>query len=352
MEDLRALSPEVRQLFEAVRNQVKDFNLAFELLAKELKSLGVEKSALFQQSVLLTTRVEDKISNLEEVHDKAIKELDETTQKALSLHGELKQVQDIRIYLEGLSQALTQQSTDINGVINDFKYKSEKELTLTIENIQQKVEEELDKESQKIEVRLSMKQKQLEQKVVTTEQRVLQMSEGQKKELKMMFSQVEDVRVESNRLKVITEELNRAQLIQTEDTEVEIDRRYKALERLIHDLNKRVQTLSVPAARASESDEFGDMSSEFGSLGSIASKLKAKSGGSNSSLSSMGGNTDTSYLAKDIKGLAQKVEELFQDRDNMQDKATTTEKKGNLALWMAGISLVLVIITIIVNIAR
>ncbi len=351
MEDLRALSPEVRQLFEAVRNQVKDFNLAFELLAKELKSLDTEKNALNQQAKLLTSEVELKISNLEEVHEKAIKELEQTTQKALSLHGELKQVQDIRISLENLSTLLAQQSTDVNGIIKDFKYKSEKELNFAIENIQNKVETELDKESQKIEVRLSIKQKQLEQKVITTEQRILQMNDNQKKELKIMFGQVEDVRVESNRLKVITEELNKAQLIQTEDTEVEIERRYKALERLIHDLNKRVQTLSVPIDKPVEKDEFGDFDSGLGSLGSIANKLKSKTG-SGSGLSSMGGNTDTSYLAKDIKGLALKVEELMQDRDIMQEKATSSEKKGNLAIWMAGISLVLVIITIIITLAK
>ncbi|MCX6147708.1 MAG: hypothetical protein NTW25_10755 [Candidatus Kapabacteria bacterium] len=349
MEDLRALSPEVRQLFEAVRNQVKDFNLAFELLAKELKSLENEKNALSQQARLLTTQVEDKIVNLEVVHEKAVTELDQTTKKAISLHGELKQVQDIRIKLEALSNSLQQQTVDVKAVITDFKYKSEKELSATIDSIQHKVEDELDKESQKIEVRLSLKQKQLEQKLAITEQRVLQMNDGQKKELKMMFTQVEDIRVEGNRLKVITEELNKAQLIQTEDTEVEIERRYKALERLIHDINKKVQTLSVPQEK--KEDDFGDLSSDFGSLGSIANKLKAKGTGS-SNFSSMGGNTDNSHLAKDIKELAIKVSELLQDRDIMQDKATTTEKKGNLAIWMAGISLVLVVITIIVSLIK
>ncbi len=355
MENNRALSPEVKSLFESVKGQVKEYNNSFEILTREMKNLERQRVSVVDAMALLTTRVEEKIQNLQEIHDSAIKELDETTEKAENLRGELLEVQRVRIQLQEQSESITKYILELQGAINEFRYKSDKELAQTIAMIEQKVEDELEKESQKIEVRLSMKVKQLETKVQTNEQRLMHLNENTKKDFRVMSNEVEGVKSDSSRLSQITDELNNAILLQNDELETSFSQRYKQLERHILTVIDKVEEIesSGGGGGGKPKDDFDDWGeSDIGSVSSIADKLKGLGGGGGSTTKSLASSGDNSALAKDVKSIAQKLDKLIAESETIVEKATFTEKKGNLALYIAGGSLVGMIILFIIILSK
>lgn len=354
MENNRALSPEVKSLFDAVKGQVKDYNNSFEILTREMKNLERQRVTVVDAMTLLTQRVEDKIQNLQEIHDSAIKELDETTEKAENLRGELLEVQRVRIQLQEQSESISKYILELQGAINEFRYKSDKELAQTIAMIEQKVEDELEKESQKIEVRLSMKVKQLETKVQTNEQRLMHLNENTKKDFRMMANEVEGVKSDTSRLSQISDELNNAILLQNDDLETSFSQKYKQLERHILTVIDKVEEIeSNGGGGKAKDDDFDDWGeSDIGSVGSIADKLKGLGGGGSGASKSLASSGDNSALAKDVKSIAQKLDKLMTESETIVEKATFTEKKGNLALYIAGASLVGMIILFIIILSK
>lgn len=354
MENNRALSPEVKSLFESVKGQVKDYNNSFEILTREMKNLERQRVTVVDAMTMLTQRVEDKIKNLQDIHDSAIKELDETTEKAENLRGELLEVQRVRIQLQDQSESISKYILELQAAINEFKYKSDKELAQTIAMIEQKVEDELEKESQKIEVRLSMKVKQLETKVQTNEQRLMHLNENTKKDFRAMANEVEGVKSDTSRLTQISDELNNAILLQNDELETSFSQKYKQLERHILTVIDKVEDMesSGGTGGGKAKDDFDDWGeSDIGSVGSIADKLKGLGGGSKSSSSSLSSG-DSSNLAKEVKTITQKLDKLINESETIVEKATFTEKKGNLALYIAGGSLVGMIILFIIILSK
>lgn len=354
MENNRALSPEVKSLFESVKGQVKDYNNSFEILTREMKNLERQRVTVVDAMTMLTERVEDKIRNLQEIHDSAIRELDETTEKAENLRGELLEVQRVRIQLQEQSESISKYILELQGAINEFRYKSDKELAQTIAMIEQKVEDELEKESQKIEVRLSMKVKQLETKVQTNEQRLMHLNENTKKDFRMMANEVEGVKSDTSRLTQISDELNNAILLQSDDLETSFSQKYKQLERHILTVIDKVEEIESSGGGGGKAkDDFDDWGeSDIGSVSSIADKLKGLGGGGSSSSKSLASSGDNSALAKDVKNIAQKLDKLISESETIVEKATFTEKKGNLALYIAGGSLVGMIILFIIILSK
>ncbi len=357
MDDTRALSPEVKTLFKAVENQARDYNRAFEVLSREIKALIVEKTSLNDTLANLTNKVDVKLDSLEQAHQKAIDELEETTQKALSLHNELELVKELRIDLEEKAQSIIKSMNELNMAIKEFKYKSEKEIAQTLKSIEDMSESALEKESQKIEVRLSLKSKQTEQKVSAIEGKIIQLNDTVKKDLRMMMVEVDDVKSDTERLKNITNELNNAILMTTEEVELNIDNKFSQVEALVEKVQSRMEELELKgfgggSGGAKSDDPFGDLpASNFGSVNDITSKLKAKAGSSSGHFTTSG-KSDNNNLAKDINSIATKIDELNTENEQIGERINPIETKGNLALWFAGASLVGVIILFIIMLTK
>jgi hypothetical protein len=325
MIESNAISPKIKELYDKVNKNAEIFITISEQLQNQLSNLNKDRDNLKRVELETLTEIEKSSTTLKNTINEALSELNASTEKALKLHNELSSIQNLKDTLFSLQQKLTNQSKDINKTMEDIKFKTENELKELAKTIDYRLETDLEKESQKIDARISLKVKQIENKVSTYDQRMYTLNQTQVSDSKTAIKEIDRLKKDFGDLKRLLDESQQNLLDDFENFEGEFRKKLYNYELRFKDISKKLNNYS-PDEKPEPINKDEIM---------VGGKPKQEV------------NFDKNIFEKEYKKINSLVGEYSDLKESLVDTSSAADKKANLALLLSSISLVGIVLILI-----
>lgn len=176
MENTKALSPEIIGLFERVQNQSQQYADAFDMLEKSRKEFDAAQNRLNELEDNVRKDSELAISKINTSILESLILLKKKAEETATLNLELSSIKEFKQSLIILQDDLSLlhakmkvQTDEVDSTLRYFKKKSEMELESTLNGLRAKLDKEIAGEGQKIEFRINLKLRQIENILISLE---------------------------------------------------------------------------------------------------------------------------------------------------------------------------------------
>ncbi len=172
MEDSKALSPRVKALYEKVRKQATEYSEAFEVISMQVKEAENLKKEVDEKLEYLELLVD---ASIEDVHNKVEASLEETknrTSKILDTYEELENISKLADSLQMRSELFKSLSTKMTESLSDFETNAATYLDNLIKEVKTKTDKVLSSETNKLELKISVKIRSFENTILNLEDRI------------------------------------------------------------------------------------------------------------------------------------------------------------------------------------
>lgn len=253
MDESKALSPEVRGLFKAVRSQAKKYSEAFETLEKEISHLKEVKDELEGGFRSREAELRAASQKLDDAFADALATVETKSEKISEVYENLDKIVRFKEEIEELGFKLKRQSVDMDAALRTFssktaveieaalrtvKNKTSVELEAALHNLKKRLDKELETELGKIDVKFSKQVKQIEASILGYEQRLWTIGQTQSRKFKETTKSIDMLKAGFEGVKDFVE-----------DARLSFDERLNELDRMFRE---RMQKLNAMAAEAEE----------------------------------------------------------------------------------------------------
>ncbi|HPI20502.1 MAG TPA: hypothetical protein PKY56_09030 [Candidatus Kapabacteria bacterium] len=190
MEESKALSPEVKGLFDTIKHQAKEYTKAFDYLETQISELShlktyLEKFAEQIRNDFNTTTVDLNKSIAEFVNEVELK-----SEKIQKVYDNLDSIKELRDELYEANNRIKRQITETSTSLQNFKEKSELEINSALSNISNTIEKEIESNIQRLELNISLKLRQFQSKLLNYDQKIWALSDAQSRDYKNFVNEI------------------------------------------------------------------------------------------------------------------------------------------------------------------
>jgi predicted nuclease with TOPRIM domain len=291
MERTKSISPEIIGLFDKIIQQAEEYHRAFELLDKRMKDFDAAISRLQEMEVKITKDTETAISKINTNILESIILLKNKTEETIKLSNDLGDISSFKKEMERLKDDIVSLQNnsakfveEMDKALKFFKKKSELELESTLIGLKSKIEKEVAVESQKIELRINMRLKQLEAALIGLDEKV--------KSFETNFSSV--IKKLSLDIDIIKHgyslDLDQSNDYRDNLANQELSDKITSLENMFNILNEKISSLSggkitYEKGLSSDADKLENIENKFQTLSKKISLIEQKMANSQSSTS-------------------------------------------------------------------
>ena len=260
MLDSKAISPEVKGLFETVHLQAKEYARAFQELEQSMHEFKLLSDALLKLKEQLKEQVDNAISELNKQFNDSLSFIENKTDKAIKIYEDLQSIRDFRDSLSEIHDKLKKQTVEFDSYLQSIRAKADVELELLISNIKGKIEKEVESETQKSEMRIALKLRQMDSKLIAYDQKLWSLNENQSREYKSIIDEIEIIRNNLQNYRQAIEEVRKKIESQFTQTEKDISQKIRFFESLINSFNSEYRTAG--SGRLSENEAISQKALE------------------------------------------------------------------------------------------
>jgi translation initiation factor 2 alpha subunit (eIF-2alpha) len=220
MDESKAISSELKGLFETIKRQAIEYSRAFEFFEKEKQEIIQRQNQLTEFSRILATEVGSKIHSLETKIDNFLSEFDQKTASIESIYKNLSSIESMNNNMSTLHSELKIRLLEVDNLLKTLENRIEKEFESLYNKLHKKLYEELDTTFKKLEVKYVFKFKSLDEKIINFDQKLLNLTVNQSNFSKTIYDDIETIRTNLHSLKqIIAEERMRIETRFTEFSE-------------------------------------------------------------------------------------------------------------------------------------
>ncbi|MDX9790577.1 MAG: hypothetical protein WC313_10170 [Candidatus Kapaibacterium sp.] len=208
MQDTKALRPEIKGLFETIKNQAIKYSEAFELLdyhrseyeryIKELKSLYDEIYVSTGNEMFQLRQKYDDLTKILKVENSKISrkysELKDLKQLQDSYFSALESIKSIQTSLESQYSMLKKGSDDFNEKIQDIKNSANSKVDEFISVYLDKIDDTLKSQNHKFEDKINNKLRLIEGKIINNDEIYFAFQEKYKSDIKKVLDEFDKTR--------------------------------------------------------------------------------------------------------------------------------------------------------------
>jgi len=238
MEDTKALSPEVKGLIETIRNQAKEYSKAFEFLEIEKKEFERERNYFVNMAKKIRDDIDSQFIDIHKNIDETLGLIEFKTEQTTKIFDSLNEVMDLKNSLIQLNEHLKNQSLELDNLIIKTHTKSGVELENAIVQTKHKVEKELETLSSKLEIRVTLKLKQVESKLLSLENKIWALADKMTRDSSRMYEDIDNINEAVTSIRYAQKEQPNVNVIQIESTIDDVKFRYDALDSKVATLKK------------------------------------------------------------------------------------------------------------------
>jgi hypothetical protein len=243
MEVKNGLSTDMKSLVDIIRQQAKEYSDAFESFHKEklvFESLKVE----YETTIESIRRDYDKhLSFLKDgIHDE-IGVLQLKSERIERIYKELDSISKFNERLSDLYKNLKNGSIELDSQFARIKKNIEIEIESLSMSFKNRIEKEIDAINQKVELRLSLKSKQIDGRLNSIEHEASKLNEEQIKQFGNFSDEVDSIKEKFHELQVANLELRQEILKKVLNINKDINEHLGPLDSLIEEFSRHKQLI-------------------------------------------------------------------------------------------------------------
>jgi chromosome segregation ATPase len=200
MQDSKAISEDVKELFQMIKAQADEYSNAFELLEQKTSEFNNTIESLNSYKDFFKNEFSHLSADTKIYVNATIKELENRLDKVTTIYDNLDNINSLKEALYQLQDRLKKQYSHVDNIVDEFKNRAEVELGSTLMSLKFRLEKEIDNLSNKYEARIDLKLKRLESQVLNYDQKIISIVDYQNKEFKSLKDDVDSLRYKVNKL--------------------------------------------------------------------------------------------------------------------------------------------------------
>lgn len=216
MENTKAISPEVKGLFDTIRRQAEQYKEAFVLLENVRQVYEDDRRAAKTLFEKIKLDSDAAIKDVKKQVDETLEIIEAKTDQNIKIYDDLDNVRQLRNSLAALYDKVKKQyyeidstltsvkskaSSELEELIKNARSRSEVELESTLNHVRDSVDKEIDNLMKKLEVRLLLNLKQLESKFLRFDKKLWEISDNQAREYKRLGDLIESLGINLSELR-------------------------------------------------------------------------------------------------------------------------------------------------------
>lgn len=194
MQEIKAISPELNNLFNTIESQAEEYANAFDMLSQKFHEFDHNLQTLEQFKKYFSTEFTELAADTKLSINTSLSELDHKLSKVITLHTQFEQIVSFKDSLILLHNQLRSLINTADNSINEFKGKSNLELGSTLNAMKYRVEKEIESLSQKFETKIDFKLKRLETQLINYDQKIANVIDYQNKEFRDIKNDLDSIR--------------------------------------------------------------------------------------------------------------------------------------------------------------
>jgi hypothetical protein len=208
MAENKAIRPEIRGLFDTIREHALKYNRAFENLEKDREDYEYFVSDLKKQVQEFYKIINTDFYSIKQKYDDVIKIINIETLKTLEKYSELsdlellqksyfkavQEISEIQQSLDEQTEFLKKESNAFINLINEIKHRSNREVEKFLENAEQTLSETISKEISKSEDKLMIKLVSVEKRIVYFDQVYWAFQDRYREEVRNFYKEMDTLK--------------------------------------------------------------------------------------------------------------------------------------------------------------
>lgn len=278
MDESKAISSELKGLFETIKRQALEYSRAFEFFEKEKQEIIQTQNQLTEFSRILATEMGNKIHSLETKIDDFLGEFDQKTASIESIYKNLSSIESMNNNMSTLHSELKIRLIEVDNLLKTLENRIEKEFESLYNKLHTKLYEELDTMFKKLEVKYVFKFKSLDEKIINFDQKLLNLTVNQSNFSKTIYNDMEAIRTNLHNLKqIIAEERMRIETRFTEFSEA-LNKKLILFDKIANQTTEQTESTTVTQddIQNKMQDEIRSLLHHFNDLRQINLRLESK----------------------------------------------------------------------------
>lgn len=243
IEESKAISPEVKGLFELVKNQAKEYTYAFEDLQKKRDELDRNKLEFIKSARELREEVRNAIKELQASAEDSLKIVEQKTEKTIKIYNEFDKIEKLRESLSHTFDSMKEKTIEFEKRINEIKELSDSELENSLISLRKNIESEIETAISKLEFRLSLNVKRFDGKLLNLDQKLWAMAESHLNSNNKINDELDDLNKKINKIKSLKDDIFSEVNFRFNEANDEILSHITPLQNMVNDLNKIKATI-------------------------------------------------------------------------------------------------------------
>jgi hypothetical protein len=239
MEESKALSPEVRGLFDTIKKQAHEFAAAFRVFEQEkrkfeeqCKLLETNDSKMKSLANSLRSQVKEAIIEVNRNADETLRVFEHANSQNLKIFREMENVTKIKHELAYLQKEIRSGLVDITSSVESFRQKSKIEIDSTISQVKNRVDKQIEGEIQKLELRNSVKLRQYESKFLSYDQKLWALNDSQSREIRSLLDNIDSLKRKFTSFKNIADEIKESVTLKLGDIERRFSTKFDIIDKV------------------------------------------------------------------------------------------------------------------------
>lgn len=194
MDESKAISPEIKGLFETIKRQAIEYSKAFEFFEQTKQEILLKLNDLETFSQNISNLLEEKIQSIENRLNDFVVDFQQKTSTFQRVYQNLESIEKLHNELNKLHSELKVKLLQVDNLVKTLENKMEMEFETYSQKVMERIEEETDSTLKMLEVKYALKFKSIDEKFSNIDQKLLNQTVTQSRFSKAIYDEVDTLK--------------------------------------------------------------------------------------------------------------------------------------------------------------
>lgn len=194
MDESKAISPEIKGLFETIKRQAIEYSKAFEFFEKTKQEILAKLQELDNFAQSISNSLDEKVKFLENTLSDFIVDFQQKTATFENVYKNLEQIEKLKNDLAKLHSDLKVKLLEVDNLVKTLENKIEMEFETYAQKSMERIEEETDSTLKMLEVKYALKFKSIDEKLSNFDQKMLNLTVAQSRFSKAIYDDIDTIK--------------------------------------------------------------------------------------------------------------------------------------------------------------
>ena len=194
MQETKAIKPDVKELFETIIQQTKDYEKAFDYFEQEARKIERERRSLESLAIRLREDVDKSINELTKAVGVTLETLRAEINRTIQVYGSVKDVVKTKDTLINLSTTVQEQSVELERTLKNFKIRYDGELDTFLDKSSTKLKKDFDYELESLRVKSDIHRSQVDGRIFANERKVQSLIDHHTMEISRLTTELQSLK--------------------------------------------------------------------------------------------------------------------------------------------------------------